>query len=101
MRYLFWLAVFSWLPTVLIWLKYYQKLRRYPQTFLYSVLAALLISVPWDIIAVNQGIWRFPLQNVTGINFLSLPLEEYLFIIFETVFAVSLTLMLKMYVRSK
>ncbi len=101
MKYLAWLAVFTWLPTLLIWLKNHQQLKKYPRTFLFSILAGLSFALPWDIIAVKQEIWHFPPENIIGIYFLSLPLEEYLFIIFETLFVASLTVALKTYVRAR
>ena len=34
-----------------------------------------------DIYAVAKGVWKFPGSGITGIHLLTLPIEEYLFML--------------------
>lgn len=43
------------------------------------VLIALIFTVPLDNFAINEGIWSFNPQRFSGLTFLKIPLEEYLF----------------------
>jgi lycopene cyclase domain-containing protein len=60
-----------------------------------SVLSALLVSVPWDKMAVENEIWFFPKEGVLGISIGGLPLEEYLFISTVTLLVVTTTIIFK------
>lgn len=93
--YLKWLLIFVWLPTLFLWLKNFDLLRRYTSTLSLCIIFALIFSVPWDLWAIKTKIWVFPQDTNLGIWFGGLPLEEYLFIIFVTLEIGSLTLVLK------
>lgn len=92
--YLIWLAVFVWMPILLLWAAYPKVLSRYPKTYLHCVLGALVVGTAWDIFAVKYGIWGFPDGCCIAHPGL-LPWEEYFFIIFVTIYMVSLTLILR------
>src|ERR1700704_3541315 len=81
MSYLTWLALFAWIPTLVLWWKYHTVLSRYKMTLFYCILFALLEEVPWDNFAVGNAIWYFPEGGSLGLRIGILPLEEYLFII--------------------
>ena len=40
-----------------------------------------LIFIPWDIAFTNNGVWGFNEKYLVGIDFLNLPIEEWLFFI--------------------
>ena len=56
---------------------------------------ALIISVPWDLIAANSKVWSFPRGHNYGIYIGSLPIEEYLFIISDTLIITTIVLLLR------
>ncbi|MBI2617712.1 lycopene cyclase domain-containing protein [Candidatus Gottesmanbacteria bacterium] len=95
MEYIFWLLVSSGIPLILIWVMYFNLLWRYRLTLILVVLLALFIHVPWDIYAVNSGLWSFPSNKNFGINVLSLPFEEYLYTTFIPLLGASITLVAK------
>jgi lycopene cyclase domain-containing protein len=100
-NYLIWLSLFVFVPTVALWLKFHQLLRNYPRTLLLVVVGATVVSVPWDLVAVQTRVWRFPKGCCIGPRVLSLPIEEYLFIIFVSVYIATATLVLRHYVSRR
>lgn len=98
--YLFWLTIFVWTPTLFLWIKNFNILRRYKRTLFFSIFGALIFSVPWDYWATKTKIWVFPQDTNLGIWLGGLPLEEYLFIIFATFEASTVTLLLKNQVKN-
>ncbi len=56
-------------------LQFYKKWK----SFLIGTLIMMCIFIPWDIAFTNSGIWGFNPTYLTGISFLGLPLEEWLF----------------------
>lgn len=94
-HYLLWFGIFVALPIALLWLYDYAYLKNYYKIFRTCIICALLFSVPWDALAVHAHIWNFPKQNVLGIWIFNLPIEEFLFIIFVTVFYATVTLVVR------
>lgn len=92
MAYLFWLAIFVWLPLAVLWATHWSYLSRYWRTFLYCALAALIFSIPWDLWAVEMQIWFFPAATHLGPTLLGLPMEEYLFMVFVTLLVATFAL---------
>lgn len=82
--YLIWLSVFVLLPSIMLFLLFWNTLRTYLKPLALAPLGALIFSVPWDIISVREHIWYFEEPYIVGVWFGDLPLEEYLFIIFVT-----------------
>ena len=67
-------------PLVLSFEKRVQYFRHWKNAFL----AALVIAVPfliWDVLFTSWGFWGFNKDYLIGVEFLGLPLEEYLFFI--------------------
>ena len=82
MKYLYlWLNIGSFIIPFLFSfhprLQFYKKWRG----FLFGTLVMMAIFIPWDIIFTNNGFWGFNEGYITGIHFLNLPLEEWLFFI--------------------
>ena len=71
---------FSWLPTLTLWTVFWNTLKNYPRTFTRVIALCLILGIPWDSVAVKAHIWFFPTGCCVEGRFLSLPLEEYLFI---------------------
>ncbi len=89
MSYLLWLVIFAFLPTIILWWRYYIVLSRYKTTVFYCILFALSIEIPWDMLAVSNTIWYFPEGGSLGLHIGILPIEEYLFMITVTAFIVT------------
>lgn len=65
--------IFSFHPR----LQFYKKWK----SFFIGVLVMMLVFIPWDIVFTYQGFWGFNEKYISGIKFLNLPLEEWLFFI--------------------
>lgn len=100
MNYLLWLLTFVWIPTVALWYFNFNLLKRYWKTFLYAMFFTLLFSIPWDILAVRNQTWYFPVGHNIGLYILELPFEEYLFMTTVTAFVATMTIIFK-YQRNK
>jgi len=61
---------------------------------LIAPVAAIPFAYPWDIIAIRERIWYFERPYVLGIEWLGLPIEEWVFIIFVTLLFGSVTALL-------
>jgi len=58
------------------------------KNLLISLMILFIIGVIWDQISVRLGIWSFSENKIIG-NLFGIPLEEYLFIIFVPLLAIS------------
>lgn len=63
--------LFSFHPKI----QFYRKWK----SFLMGTLVMMLFFIPWDILFTQNGFWGFNTNYLTGIYFLGLPLEEWLF----------------------
>jgi len=95
MQYIVWLSVSAGLPLIFIWLRYSHLLRKYKQTFLYILLFALVVHIPWDLYAIVNNIWLFPYGKNVGLSIFNIPLEEYLYMIFVPLLGASIALVAK------
>ena len=78
--YPIWLLLFLILPLLLLWGFKFQTLAKYKWVLALVVIGCLGISVPWDIMSVNDRIWYFSEPHIVGIWLLGLPIEEYFYI---------------------
>ncbi len=78
--YPLWLLLFVILPLALLWAFAHRILVKYARMLAFTVLGCLLVSVPWDILSVDDHIWTFRQPHVIGLWLLGLPLEEYVYI---------------------
>lgn len=90
--YLSWLFWFVWLPTGILWVLFWKLLIKYKAIYIRAVVAALIFSVPWDVLAYQTKIWQWPQTCCVGPRIAYLPLEEYFFLIFVTIYIVTFTL---------
>ncbi len=74
-----WLDLGSFLIPFLF--SFHPKIQFYKKwpSFLLGTLIMMAVFIPWDIIFTNNGFWGFNPEYLTGIYFLNLPLEEWLF----------------------
>jgi lycopene cyclase domain-containing protein len=94
-EYLIWLSIFVWLPTVLLWMKFYKILIPFKRVFLYTILGSVMIGGIWDNIAIKENVWYFPKEKMLNLWILGLPIEEWFFIIFVTLLASTITIIIK------
>jgi len=95
MSYIIWLTIFIWLPTFVLWLKFWNILRKYTKVCILVMAGALIFSLPWDVYSVTNGIWYFPKGGHLGVYLGLLPIEEYLFITTVAFLTTTVTLILK------
>lgn len=93
--YLKWFLLFAWIPTAVIWLFYWRILIQYKKVFYLCIIGSIIFGVPWDYWATHSWLWHFSPEHTLGINFLGLPLEEYVFFVSETMLYASLALVLR------
>jgi len=100
MTYTLILLIFGLLPLGVLWLFAPWILQRYKGTLLTIVILILLISVPWEMLAVGR-IWYYSSTVIIGFRVLGLPLEEFAFFIVDGLLVGTLALLLdeKFYVR--
>ena len=82
MKYLYlWLNLGSFVIPFLF--SFHPRLQFYKKwkSFAIGVLVMMAVFIPWDIIFTQHGFWGFNDAYITGIKFLGLPLEEWLFFI--------------------
>jgi lycopene cyclase domain-containing protein len=92
--YPIWLLFFLILPLALFWIWKYKSLRKYAQVLGLTVIGCLAVSIPWDILSVNNRIWYFSKPHIFGLWLLGLPLEEYVYIAGVGLLACSVTVLL-------
>ena len=59
-----------------------------PRRLLLTLLSVVVVFVVWDLLAIRAGHWTYDPDQVTGIAFGDLPLEELLFFLVVPVCAV-------------
>ena len=87
------LLIFGLLPLGGLWLAEPWTIRRYRGTLATIVILILLISVPWEMIAVGH-IWYYSPSVIWGVRILGLPIEEFAFFIIDGLLVGSLALWL-------
>ncbi len=77
--YIGFLLIFAIIPSLL--LLYFLRDKINFKNLLISLKFLFIIGVIWDQISVRTDIWSFSDDKIIG-NFLGIPIEEYLFVIF-------------------
>ncbi len=90
--YFTWLVWFVLLPMSILWFFFWNLLIRYKIIYFKAVIAALIFSVPWDVVAYLTKVWEWPRDCCIGPRIAYLPLEEYGFLVFVTLYIVTVTL---------
>ena len=92
LAYPLWLLIFGLLPFAAVLYYHEDVVRDHWRVFSLAVFGSFIFGVPWDHIAIKNGFWSFPKEAVIGLDILSIPLEEYLFMASVTVNIAAVTL---------
>jgi 15-cis-phytoene synthase/lycopene beta-cyclase len=100
MTYTWILLIFGLFPLGLLWLATPWTIRRYKASLATIVILILMVSVPWEMIAVGR-IWYYSPSVILGIKLLNLPIEELAFFVIDGLLVGTLALWLdrKFYAR--
>lgn len=80
MSYALLLLMFGLVPVGALWLIRPQLVRRYRGTLFVIVVLILLVSIPWEMIAIDR-IWYYSPRVLWGPRVFSLPIEELAFFV--------------------
>lgn len=75
-RYLAWLTVFFALPVTVLWLRYTSTVRRYLPVIGFAAAGSAFIAIPWDILALHDGVWVFNDAALLGVKLYGIPVDE-------------------------
>ena len=78
--YLVYMAVFSWLPISILWVRYFKYLKGNFSTIFKAVAISFPVAMIWDIIAVYNKAWQYSPDRILNINIFFMPIEEFLLI---------------------
>ena len=93
MKYSTLLLVFGIFPVVIIWLARPRLIRHYAASLLTIVVLILLVSIPWEMVAVNR-IWYYSPKVLWGPGVFNLPVEELVFFVIDGLLVGTLALLL-------
>ncbi len=93
MTYALLLLVFGIVPIILLWLAAPWVVRRYKGTLFAIVIMILVVSIPWEMLAINR-IWYYSPGVLWGPRLLNLPVEELAFFVIDGLLVGSLALLL-------
>jgi len=77
MSYIDWLLVFFGVPLLIFWVMDPSIFVKYRKIILRIWVGSIVFAYPWDLLAISHKAWTFP-KGLSGIGFLGLPLEEWL-----------------------
>jgi lycopene cyclase domain-containing protein len=93
MIYTWILLVFGLLPLGVLWLAAPWIIRRYKGSLVTIVILILLVSIPWEMVAIGH-IWYYSPTVILGIRLLNLPIEELAFFVIDGLLVGTLALWL-------
>lgn len=93
MTYAVLLLLFGIVPIILLWLATPWVVRRYKGTLAAIVVLILLVSIPWEIAAIDR-IWFYSPRILWGPRLFNLPLEELAFFVIDGLLVGTLALLL-------
>jgi lycopene cyclase domain-containing protein len=91
--YPLWLLLFLVLPLALLWILNFRTLIKHKVVLVAVLVGCLAVSVPWDILSVEDHIWYFSEPHIVGVWLWGLPVEEYVYISFVALLASSVTIL--------
>ena len=93
MTYALLLLAFGLAPIALLWLVAPQVVRRYAGSLLVIVTLILLVSIPWEMMAIDR-IWYYSPRVIWGPRLFNLPIEELAFFMINGLLVGTLALVL-------
>ena len=93
--YIIWLALFVGIPLVALAIAARGRLWRQRRAIGWTLAGALIGGWAWDAGIVVLGTWDYDPNNILGIWFAGLPLEEWLWITGVTLMFAALTILLE------
>lgn len=94
MNYFLLLLTFGILPLALLWLAAPRLIWRHRGALVVIVILILLISIPWEVTAIDR-IWFYSPRVILGPRLFNLPLEEIVFFIIDGLLVGTLALLLE------
>lgn len=79
--YLIWLGLFMGLPILAIAIIGRRQLWQARRALAWVTVGALLGGWAWDALSVQWRVWFYSPANITGLWFVGLPLEEWIWIV--------------------
>lgn len=93
MTYALLLLIFGILPTALLWLARPDLIWRYKGSLLTIVVLILLVSIPWEMLAIDR-VWYYSPRIIWGPRLFNLPVEELAFFVIDGLLVGTLALWL-------
>jgi len=93
MTYALLLLLFGLVPIGLLWLAAPHIIRRYKATLVVIVGLILLVSIPWEALAIDR-IWYYSPRVIWGVRLLNLPIEELTFFVIDGLLVGTVALLL-------
>ena len=93
MTYALLLLIFGLAPITLLWLAAPWVVRRYKGTLFIIVVLILMVSIPWEMIAIDR-LWFYSPRVVWGVRLFNLPVEELTFFVIDGLLVGTLALLL-------
>ncbi len=92
--YVLWLLIFAVLPVIVLFFLNFDLFKAYKKVLIFTLFGSLMFAIVWDFLAIKTRIWYFTKPHILGIYFLNLPIEELIFITFESLLFAMITLIL-------
>ena len=100
--YLKWHIIFNFLPQLVMWLVFWNRLKRYKKTIVFTAIFCFAVGFIWDTVASTWWrIWNFETAPNLNIYFLGLPLEEYIFLLTAPAGMTGVILLIKEFIRKE
>lgn len=87
------LLIFGLVPISLLWMAAPWVVRRYKGTLFVIVILILMVSVSWEMIAIDR-LWFYSPRVVLGVRLFNLPVEELVFFVIDGLLVGTLALLL-------
>ena len=74
--YLFYIALFNWLPILILLIKYKKYVKRNLTTIIKAFLISLPVAVIWDALSIYNRVWYYNADRILNIYIGIMPAEE-------------------------
>lgn len=92
MSYTVLLFLFGVVPIACLWLAAPRLIRRYKGSLLVIVVLILLVSIPWEMVAIDR-LWYYSPHIIWGPRLFNLPVEELAFFVIDGLLVGTLALL--------